>query len=239
MLKWETASWLVWGISIHNVGGKIDVWIYFKGYWKTERLELDPAYHVVYVVESWVLFASEHPLSLCRYVCARPAGKRCFVVSSNGFTVSRLRNGSLLHRFPSALPNGARANNSTRSGQSYCILDCIFHEVVGFSTVCGSIPLMYYMMWCVTYCDLQADQTYYVIDMVCWAGMSMYECTTEFRFFWLNSKLVESGASNDPSTYHRYSFRTLVVYNCDQEGLTAAYTGPVSYVKDGLLFYNK
>lgn len=146
------------------------------------------------------------------YVCARPAGKRCFVVSSNGFTVSRLRNGSLLHRFPSALPNGARANNSTRSGQSYCILDCIFHE---------------------------ADQTYYVIDMVCWAGMSMYECTTEFRFFWLNSKLVESGASNDPSTYHRYSFRTLVVYNCDQEGLTAAYTGPVSYVKDGLLFYNK
>ncbi|KAL1556417.1 snurportin-1-like [Salvia divinorum] len=114
------------------------------------------------------------------YVCARPAGKRCFVVSSNGVTVSRLRNGGLLHRFPSALPNGARSNNSNRSGQSYCILDCIFHE---------------------------ADQTYYVIDMVCWAGMSM--------------------------------FRTLVVYNCDQEGLKAAYTGPVSYLKDGLLFYNK
>lgn len=85
---------------------------------------------MVYVVETRViLFASEHPFLLCRYVCARPAGKRCFVVSSNGFTVSRLRNGSLLHRFPSALPNGAKANNSTRSGQSYCILDCIFHEV--------------------------------------------------------------------------------------------------------------
>lgn len=146
------------------------------------------------------------------YVCARPAGKRCFVVSSNGFTVSRLRNGSLLHRFPSALPNGARTNNNSRSGQSYCILDCIFHE---------------------------ADQTYYVIDMVCWAGMSMYECTTEFRFFWLNSKLVESGACNDPSSYHKYRFRTLIVYNCDQEGLKAAYNEPVLYVKDGLLFYNK
>lgn len=70
---------------------------------------------------------------LYRYVCARPAGKRCFVVSSNGTTVSRLRNGSMLHRFPSALPNGARTNNSSRSGQSYCILDCIFHEVVVFS----------------------------------------------------------------------------------------------------------
>lgn len=95
------------------------------------------------------------------------------------------------------------------------------------------------MMWSVSYCDFQDDQTYYVIDMVCWAGMSMYECTTEFRFFWLNSKLVESGACNDPSTYHRYRFLTVAVYNCDQEGLKAAYTGPVSYVKDGLLFYNK
>lgn len=60
---------------------------------------------------------------------ARPAGKRCFVVSSDGITVSRLKNGSLLHRFPSALPNGSRAKDSSRSAQSYCILDCIFHEV--------------------------------------------------------------------------------------------------------------
>ncbi|XP_076937300.1 uncharacterized protein LOC143604821 [Bidens hawaiensis] len=63
------------------------------------------------------------------YVFARPSGKRCFVVSSNGTTVSRLRNGSLLHRFPSALPNGAKTKDSSRSGQSYCILDCIFHEL--------------------------------------------------------------------------------------------------------------
>ncbi|GER36531.1 Snurportin-1, partial [Striga asiatica] len=123
-----------------------------------------------------------------------------------------LRNGSLLHRFPSALPNGSRVSNSSRSGQSYCILDCIFHE---------------------------PDQIYYVIDMVCWAGMSLYECTAEFRFFWLNSKLVESGACDDPSTYHRYRFRAVLVYNCDQEGLKAAYREPVPYGKDGLLFYNK
>lgn len=88
-------------------------------------------------------------------------------------------------------------------------------------------------------CDLQPDQTYYVIDMVCWAGMSMYECTAEFRFFWLNSKLAESGACNDPSTYHRYRFNAVLVYNCDHEGLKSAYTGHVPYVKDGLLFYNK
>lgn len=65
--------------------------------------------------------------SLCRYVFARPAGNRCFVVSSHGTTVSRLRNGTMLHRFPSALPSGARKTRASKAG--YCILDCIFHEV--------------------------------------------------------------------------------------------------------------
>lgn len=64
-----------------------------------------------------------------RFVLARPAGKRCFVVSINGTTVSRLRNGSVLHHFPSALPNGARTRENSGSSQSYSILDCIFHEV--------------------------------------------------------------------------------------------------------------
>lgn len=83
------------------------------------------------------------------------------------------------------------------------------------------------------------DQTYYVIDMVCWAGYSLYECTAEFRFFWLNSKLVESGACEPPSFYHKYTFSQVSVYNCDQAGLHTAYAGPVPYMKDGLLFYNK
>ncbi|KAG7954252.1 hypothetical protein I3843_11G007700 [Carya illinoinensis] len=146
------------------------------------------------------------------YVFARPTGKRCFVVSTNGTTVSRLRNGSRLHHFPSALPNGARNRDASGSAQSYSILDCIFHE---------------------------SDQTYYVVDMVCWRGYSLYECTAEFRFFWLNSKLSETGACDPPSQYHRYRFSLVPVYNCDQLGLSAAYSGEAPYVKDGLLFYNK
>ncbi|KAG6634950.1 snurportin-1 [Carya illinoinensis] len=146
------------------------------------------------------------------YVFARPAGKRCFVVSTNGTTVSRLRNGSRLHHFPSALPNGARNRDASGSAQSYSILDCIFHE---------------------------SDHTYYVVDMVCWRGYSLYECTAEFRFFWLNSKLSETGACDPPSQYHRYRFSLVPVYNCDQLGLSAAYSGEAPYVKDGLLFYNK
>ncbi|KAJ9140167.1 hypothetical protein P3X46_030847 [Hevea brasiliensis] len=146
------------------------------------------------------------------YVFARPAGKRCFVVSSNGTTVSRQRNGSILHRFPSALPNGAKTRDVSGPSQSYSILDCIFHE---------------------------PDQTYYVIDMVCWRGYSLYDCTAEFRFFWLNSKLGETGACSPPSFYHKYRFSTVPIYNCDQSGLSSAYTGALPYVKDGLLFYNK
>uniref|UniRef100_A0A9I9DZW0 Snurportin-1 n=1 Tax=Cucumis melo TaxID=3656 RepID=A0A9I9DZW0_CUCME len=146
------------------------------------------------------------------YVFARPSGKRCFVVSSNGTTISRLRNGSILHRFPSALPNGAKTKNASGSGQTYSILDCIFHEV---------------------------NQTYYVIDMICWRGYSLYDCAAEFRFFWLNSKLAESGACEPPSYYHKYKFSLVPVYSCDQNGLHAAYAGEAPFVKDGLLFYNK
>lgn len=80
-----------------------------------------------------------------------------------------------------------------------------------------------------------------MIDIVCWAGVSFYECTAEFRFFWLNNKLLETGACEAPSLYHNCEFRfsLLSVYNCDQEGLHTAYTGAVPYVKDGLSFYNK
>ncbi|OIV97067.1 hypothetical protein TanjilG_14612 [Lupinus angustifolius] len=151
-------------------------------------------------------------LAIDWFVFARPSGKRCFVVSCNGTTISRLKNGSILHRFPSALPNGARRKDASGSSQSYSILDCIFHEV---------------------------DQTYYVIDMICWKGYSLCDCTSEFRFFWLNSKLAETGACDPPSYYHKYRFSLVPVYSCDQDGLSAAYTAAMPYVKDGLLFYNK
>lgn len=86
---------------------------------------------------------------------------------------------------------------------------------------------------------MQPDQTYYVIDMVCWRGYSLYDCSAEFRFFWLNSKLGETGACNPPSTYHKYRFTAVPVYDCSEMGLQTAYAGAVPYAKDGLLFYNK
>ncbi|XP_058787730.1 uncharacterized protein LOC131662065 [Vicia villosa] len=163
------------------------------------------------MLPEWMIDIPEN-LASDWFVFARPSGKRCFVVSSNGTTISRLRNGSILHRFPSKLPNGARTKEVSSASNSYSILDCIFHE---------------------------QDQTYYVIDMVCWRGYSLYDCTSEFRFFWVNSKLAETGACDSPSYYHKYKFSLVPVYGCDQSGLCSAYSAPVPYVKDGLLFYNK
>uniref|UniRef100_A0ACD5X106 Uncharacterized protein n=1 Tax=Avena sativa TaxID=4498 RepID=A0ACD5X106_AVESA len=162
------------------------------------------------MLPEWMVDAPPH-LARDWHVCARPAGKRCLVVSSNGITISRLRNGTILHRFPSALPNGSKRGISGPAS-SYSILDCIFHE---------------------------PDETYYIVDMICWRGYSLYDCTAEFRFFWVNSKLTETSAGDPPSTYHRYRFTAVPMYESTLEGLQAAYSLTTPYVKDGLLFYNK
>lgn len=59
----------------------------------------------------------------------RPEGQRCLVIAANGVTLSRQRNGRILHSFPSALPNGARTKEVAAGSHVYCILDCIFHVV--------------------------------------------------------------------------------------------------------------
>ncbi|XP_022987094.1 snurportin-1-like isoform X2 [Cucurbita maxima] len=102
--------------------------------------------------------------------------------------ISRLRNGSILHRFPSALPNGAKTKKC---------------------------------LW------IRSNILY----------SKLYISGAEFRFFWLNSKLVETGACEPPSYYHEYKFSLIPLYTCHQNSLYVAYTGAVPFVKDDLLFY--
>ncbi|WVZ73214.1 hypothetical protein U9M48_021554 [Paspalum notatum var. saurae] len=123
----------------------------------------------------------------------------------------RVRNGSILHRFPSDLPNGSKRDISGPAS-SYSILDCIFHET---------------------------DETYYIIDMICWRGYSLYDCTAEFRFFWVNSKLRLLVILHQHTIDTDNRFSVVPIYECTLQGLQAAYSGRAPYVKDGLLFYNK
>uniref|UniRef100_A0ACD5ZH58 Uncharacterized protein n=1 Tax=Avena sativa TaxID=4498 RepID=A0ACD5ZH58_AVESA len=50
---------------------------------------------------------------------------------------------------------------------------------------------------------------------------------------------VETSAGDPPSTYHRYGFSAVPMYESTLDGLQAAYSGSTPYLKDGLLFYNK
>ncbi|XP_072349139.1 snurportin-1 isoform X3 [Scyliorhinus torazame] len=93
-----------------------------------------------------------------------PVGKRTLIVASRGSTAAYTRSGYCVNRFPSLLPGGNRHNSAT--GKDYTILDCIYSEV---------------------------NRTFFVLDVMCWRGHPVYDCQTEFRFFWLQSKLQEEG----------------------------------------------
>ena len=128
-----------------------------------------------------------HEKGACRYVMPRPEGRRCLVISSQHTTISRHRNGSILHKFSSTLPNGSR-DSAAGSGDNFCILDCVFHE---------------------------PDSVYYVLDMMCWKGYALYECSAEFRLFWVQSKLAECMPSPGQEQ-QRYSFVPVPSFACSQ-----------------------
>lgn len=158
------------------------------------------------------------------YVLPRPEGKRCLVIANgyalslplrvyswspcnkcslltvvllcihmySGTTIARIPSGSVFKKFQSALPSGSHSTN--KSTEAYCILDCIFQE---------------------------HNSTFYVLDVMCWKvcslktalvriapslyltwkssscaqGYLLYNCTTEFRLYWLRDKLSEGDVS--------------------------------------------
>jgi hypothetical protein len=86
-------------------------------------------------------------------VLPRPEGVRCLVMSCGGVTISRKRNGAIMHRFPSALPSGSRSTNQGKQG--ICLLDCVYQHQI---------------------------KTYFVLDLMCWKGYALYDSTAEFRY---------------------------------------------------------
>ncbi|KAL4140183.1 hypothetical protein PRNP1_015254 [Phytophthora ramorum] len=143
------------------------------------------------------------------YVLPRPEGKRCLVVANGGNTVARIPSGSIFKKFPSALPCGSHKTNKSNDG--YCILDCIFQE---------------------------QDATFYVLDVMCWKGYLLYNCTTEFRLYWMRDKLSE-GATSTVTPANPFRFMPVPCYESDPAGIMAAYSTTYPFLKDGLLFYMK
>ncbi|KAG0263281.1 hypothetical protein BGZ95_003846, partial [Linnemannia exigua] len=98
------------------------------------------------------------------YIVPLPIGHRCFVISADGKTTARLPSGQLLvAAFESCLPAGSSQYRGNRRSD-YCILDCVYSSVT---------------------------RTFWTMDIMCWRGHPVYECETEFRFWWLRGKLAE------------------------------------------------
>lgn len=78
------------------------------------------------------------------------------------------RDGSILHQFPSALPDGSA---ETRSSSNYCTLranGCLLNDALGFAGILDCI-------------FNKALSTYFVLDMMCWKANPLYDTDTEFR----------------------------------------------------------
>ena len=119
---------------------------------------------------------------------------------------------------PSALPGGSQRTKHGKAEDSFCILDCVFH---------------------------QEDGVYYVMDCMAWNGMSMYDCTAEMRLSWLYSKLGDpetagsarrrQGTGRTTGTDSPFPRRITAT----RSGLRAAYGSPVPFRRDGIQFLAK
>ncbi|CAO3590762.1 unnamed protein product [Absidia cylindrospora] len=150
-----------------------------------------------------------------------PVGKRCLVTSGNGQTVARARSGRIINRFQSSLPNGS-INRGQGSSSNYCILDCIYDA---------------------------ATWTFYVLDLMCWNGYAIYDCDTDFRHFWLQTKLCDGDLNLYGNTRNKglHLFKPLIPVSpseanqvaVDPKAYLATHQPSLSYDIDGLLFYHR
>jgi len=93
----------------------------------------------------------------------------------------------------------------------FCILDCIYHE---------------------------PTKTFYVLDLMCWKGYALYDCATDFRFYWKITKLEEVNVRETSKT-NPFSFISLPYFEATKEGLAQCIATPFPFQTETLLFYNK
>ncbi|XP_010624610.3 snurportin-1 isoform X1 [Fukomys damarensis] len=139
-----------------------------------------------------------------------PVGKRALIVASKGSTSAYTKSGYCVNRFPSLLPGGNKRNSTT--GKDYTILDCIYNDV---------------------------SQTYYVLDVMCWRGHPFYDCQTDFRFYWMHSKLPEEEGLGEKTKLNPFKFVGLKNFPCTPESLCKVLAMDFPFEVDGLLFYHK
>ena len=101
---------------------------------------------------------------------------------------------------------------SIQTSSGYTVLDCIYST---------------------------AEQIFYVLDVMCWNNHPVYDSETEFRFFWLKTKLNETSQLATVSKSNSYKFLGLCNYACTKDQISLALADCEPNKVDGLLFYHK
>ncbi|KAH8548767.1 hypothetical protein BGW37DRAFT_504957 [Umbelopsis sp. PMI_123] len=182
---------------------------------RTKKMKKQDVYRDQVMFAEWLI---DVPGDLYENWCVVPCpvGKRCLVISANGQTVARLRSGRILNKFESILPAGSSTYRGNKV-TDYCILDCIFDPI----------------HW-----------VFYVLDIMCWKGHPIYDCDTEFRFFWVATKIQPDEMDVPNATNQFYKFQALQAASTTE--LKNVLTNPQDFLPenfkanvDGYLFYNR
>eukprot|EP01117_Protostelium_nocturnum_P020062 TRINITY_DN8869_c0_g2_i1.p1 TRINITY_DN8869_c0_g2~~TRINITY_DN8869_c0_g2_i1.p1 ORF type:complete len:335 (-),score=118.18 TRINITY_DN8869_c0_g2_i1:350-1354(-) len=131
--------------------------------------------------------------------------QRCIIIANHGETVARDASTGKLIQKFQSVL--PNGSFKTREGpDNYSILDCLWN-----------------------------GKDFVVLDLMCWGGHLYYDCSTDFRFFWLQSKLsqVNAGAI---SSLNPFPFLPSPCLDCTLQSITNAIQSPSL---DGLLFYYK
>jgi len=83
---------------------------------------------------------------------------------------------------------------------------------------------------------VHCENTFYVVDMLCWKQQIFYDVTADCRLEMARIYLGNLDCTEISQT-HEALIKTTVLYRGDMQGLEEAYRNHTEYVKDGLLFY--
>ncbi|KAF3428537.1 hypothetical protein E2986_06530 [Frieseomelitta varia] len=87
---------------------------------------------------------------------------------------------------------------------------------------------------------IKQQKIYYILDVLAWCNQSLINCDTEFRFFWLRTKLQEIEELHTRDTYrNNYPMLSLPNISCNTDISLALANLSNLYPLDGLLFYHK
>jgi len=151
-----------------------------------------------------------------------PVGKRSLLVASHSTTNSFSKGGMLLNSFGSQLPNGS---SGRRHEPQYLLFDA---RHAGETMVDCIFSARFF--------------AYFALDLLMWRDYDVRDCDTEFRMWFLESKLAEIPTSRNQKKSQQNIIR-IPCYPCNGEGIRQCFSWqpfPNETLElDGLMFYHK